>query len=422
MKKRLLSIIIFGLTLLGTIRSPLGDAQASATATGSVTTTTTQTVEIDGIKVPIPTQNTTTVVNGTTVPNPTTVTPAVTAPTATTKPAANGIIPPDIGKTVGTTAQGIVTTTVTNAGTGAIQSGERSLTTTATQQTAEISNTLNKIPFVGGIANGLMKEKIAAGIGDLSKIATTKFTEMMNDPKNPLGEIGKTIAGFFGGGDSGNPNNASSQATAQTTAIAATTDSYGKGAIQAATILAKQANPNIGSINTSLASTTPASDIASTVTNTQAQQDVAKIAINTNPANGSLTQLDAISATSSKVIAESANGVSGQAALRSRVLGSGLNAAGMQYQAAQTYDNSLDQLNAISQQLGQHGAISAESVRIAAEQRTLTAAQLSQASTDATARIRRQETEDRSNQRLTDEVQNTNSIIQGMSGAVKPKK
>jgi hypothetical protein len=93
----------------------------------------------------------------------------------------------------------------------------------------------------------------------------------------------------------------------------------------------------------------------------------------------------------------------------------------MQYQAAQTYDNSLDQLNAISQQLGQQGAINAEGVRIAAEQRTLSAAQLSQASTDATARIRRQETEDRASQRLTDEVQNTNSIIQGMVGAVKPK-
>ncbi len=402
------------LTLLGTIRS--------AAATGSVTTTTTQTVEIDGIKVPIPTQNTTTVVNGTTVPNSTTVTPTVTAPTATTKPSTNGgIIPPEVGTTVGTAAQGIVTTTVTNAGTGAIQSGDRTLTTAANQQTAGISATLNKIPFVGGMANGLMQQKIAAGIGDLSKIATTKFTEMMNDPKNPLGGIGKTIAGFFGGGDSGNPNNANSQTAAQTTAIEATTDSYGKGATQAATILSKQANPNIGSINTTLASTTPASDISSTVTNTQAQQDVAKIAVNTNPANGSLTQLDAISATSSKVIAESANGVSGQAALRSRVLGSGLNAAGMQYQAAQTYDNSLDQLNAISQQLGQHGAISAESVRIAAEQRTLTAAQLSQASTDAAARIRHQETEDRASQRLTDEVQNTNSIIQGMVGVVKPK-
>ncbi len=414
MNKRLLSIVIAVLTFLGTIRS--------AAATGSVTTTTTQTVEIDGIKVPIPTQNTTTVVNGTTVPNPATVTPSVTAPTATTKPSTNGgIIPPEVGTTVGTAAQGIVTTTVTNAGTGAIQSGERTLTTVATQQTAEISNTLNKIPFVGGMANGLMQQKIAAGIGDLSKIATTKFTEMMNDPKNPLGGIGKTIAGFFGGGDSGNPNNANSQTAAQTTAIEATTDSYGKGATQAATILAKQANPNIGSINTTLASTTPASDIASTVTNTQAQQDVAKIALNTNPANGSLTQLDAISTTSSKVIAESANGVSGQAALRSRVLGSGLNAAGMQYQAAQTYDNSLDQLNAISQQLGQHGAISAESVRIAAEQRTLSAAQLAQSSTDAAARIRRQETEDRASKRLTDEVQNTNSIIQGMVGAVKPK-
>jgi hypothetical protein len=394
----------------------------SAAAAGSVTTTNTSTVEIDGIRVPIPPQNTTTVVNGTTVPNATTVTPSVAAPTPTATPKTNSPIRSGVGNTVGTAAQGIVTTTVTNAGTGAIQSGERTLTTTATQQTAGISATLNKIPFVGGMANGLMQQKIAAGIGDLSKIATTKFTEMMNDPKNPLGGIGKTIAGFFGGGDSGNPNNANSQAAAQNTAIQNTTDSYGKGATQAATILSKQTNPNIGSINTTLASTTPDSDISSTVTNTQAQQDVAKIAVNTNPANGSLTQLDAISATSSRAIAESANGVSGQAALSSRVLGSGLNAAGMQYQAAQTYDNSLDQLNSIGQQLGQQGAINAEGVRIAAEQRTLSAAQLAQSSTDATARIRRQETEDRSNQRLTDEVQNTNSIIQGMVGVVKPKK
>ena len=415
MKKRLLSIIIFGLTLLGTIRPAQGSASLSASATGSVTTTTTQTVEIDGIRVPIPPQNTTTVVNGTTVPNTTTV----TAPTATTTPPTNGIIPPDAGTTVGTAAQGIVTTTVTNAGTSAIQSGDRTLTTAATQQTAGISATLNKIPFVGGIANGVMQQKIAAGIGDLTTMASTAFTNLMNDPNNPLGGIGKTIAGFFGGNSS--PNTATAQATAQQTAIKTITDSYGQGATQAATILSKQTNPNIGSIDTALANTTPASDISSTVTNIQAQQAVAKIAVNTNPANGSLTQLDAISATSSKVIAESANGVSGQAALQSRVLGANLNAAGMQYQAAQTYDNSLDQLNTISKQIGQQGAINAEGVRIAAEQRTLSAAQLSQASTDAAARIRRQETEDRASQRLTDEVQNTNSIIQGMVGAVKPK-
>jgi hypothetical protein len=412
MNKRLLSIIIAGLTLLANIRA--------ASAAGNSAADTTRTIQVDGINIPIPPQTTAPTVNRTTVPSSTTVTPPVTAPTATT-PRANGIIPPGVGTTVGTAAQGIVTRTVTTAGTNAIQSGNQTLTNTAAQQTAGISATLSKIPLVGGMANGVMQQKIAAGISDLTTMANKAFTNLMNDPKNPLGGIGKTIAGFFGGGNDGNPNNANSQATAQATAIQATTDNYGRGATQAATILAKQANPNIGNINTALASTTPASDISSAVTNTQAQQDVAKIAVNTNPANGSLNQLDSISATSSKVIAESANGVSGQAALQSRVLGANLNAAGMQYHAAQTYDNSLDQLNAISQQIGQHGAISAEGIRIAAEQRTLSAAQLSQASTDATARIRRQETEDRASQRLTDEVQNTNSIIQGMVGAVKPK-
>ena len=396
---------MFGLTLLVNIRA--------ASATGSVTTTNTQTVEIDGIKIPIPPQNTTTVVNGTTIPNQTTVTPSVTAPTT------NGI-PPGVGTTIGTAAQGMVTKTVTTAGTDAIESGNKTLTTAAAQQTAGISGTLSKIPFIGGMANGLMQQKIAAGIGDLNKIATTKFTEMMNDPNNPLGGIGKTIAGFFGGGDGGNPNNANSQTAAQTTAIETTTDNYGKGATQAATILSKQVNPNIGNINTGLANTTPTSDISSTVTNTQAQQDVAKIAVNTNPANGSLTQLDAISATSNKVIAESANGVSGQAALQSRVLGANLNAAGIQYQAAQIYDNSLDQLNAISQQIGQQGAINAESVRIAAEQRTLAAAQLAQSADDAKARIRKEEDEVEQNQRTQDNIFNGQAMISGMVGVQKP--
>jgi hypothetical protein len=257
MNRRLLSIIIAGLTLLANIRA--------ASAAGNSAADTTRTIQVDGINIPIPPQTTAPTVNRTTVPSSTTVTPPVTAPTATTL-RANGIIPPGVGTTVGTAAQGIVTRTVTTAGTNAIQSGNQTLTNTAAQQTAGISATLSKIPVVGGMANGVMQQKIAAGISDLTTMANKAFTNLMNDPKNPLGGIGKTIAGFFGGGNDGNPNNANSQATAQATAIQATTDSYGKGATQAATILAKQTNPNIGNINTALAGTTPASDISSAVT------------------------------------------------------------------------------------------------------------------------------------------------------------
>ena len=65
----------------------------------------------------------------------------------------------------------------------------------------------------------------------------------MNDPNNPLGGIGKTIAGFFGI-ENRSPNTATTQATAQQMAIKTITDSYGQGATQAATILSKQVNPN----------------------------------------------------------------------------------------------------------------------------------------------------------------------------------
>jgi hypothetical protein len=213
MKKQLFMTIVAGLTFLSTARS--------ASATGTVTTTTN--VQIDGTNVPISTQNqNTTTVNGATVP-----------PTATVTPA-NSIIPPGLGTTVGTTVQGTVNNTVTTAGNGTIQGANTTLTTAATQQTAGISATLSKIPFVGGMANGLMQQKIAAGIGDLSKMATVKFTEMMNDPNNPLGGIGKTIAGWFGGG-----NPAQTAQDAQQKAQDKTVADYQQGATDATTQMSK---------------------------------------------------------------------------------------------------------------------------------------------------------------------------------------
>jgi hypothetical protein len=221
MKKQLFMTIVAGLTFLGTARS--------ASATGTVTTTTN--VQIDGTNVPISTQNqNTTTVNGATVPPTTTVTPSAITPTAP----ANSIIPPGLGTTVGTTVQGTVNNTVTTAGNGTIQGANTTLTTAATQQTAGISAALNKIPFVGGMANGLMQQKIAAGIGDLSKMATVKFTEMMNDPNNPLGGIGKTIAGWFGGG-----NPAQTAQDAQQKAQDKTVADYQQGATDATTQMSK---------------------------------------------------------------------------------------------------------------------------------------------------------------------------------------
>ena len=108
MNKRLVSIIS-GLTLLGTIQS--------ASATSNVTATNTPT--------------------------------SVTAPTVTVNQT-SGEISPDVGTTIGTAAQGIMTNTVTTAGTNAIQSGNRTLTTAAAQQTAGISAALSKIPFCWG--------------------------------------------------------------------------------------------------------------------------------------------------------------------------------------------------------------------------------------------------------------------------------
>ena len=218
----------------------------------------------------------------------------------------------------------------------------------------------------------------------------------------------------------GNPNTASTQAAAQTAAINSAVASYQTGASQAAAMLAGQSNPNIGSIQTGLANTTPAGNIGTTLANVQGQQAVASIALNSNPTNGSLSQLDAIASSSNQVVAQSANGIAGQADLQSRVSASSLNAAGMQTQATKTYDNSLDQLNAISQQIGQQGAINAESVRIAAEQRTLAAAQLTQSASDAKARIRKEEDEANQNQQIQNNVFNGQAMISGMVGVQRP--
>jgi hypothetical protein len=402
MKKQLFMTIVAGLTLLGTARS--------ASATGTVTTTTN--VQIDGTNVSVPTNQNTTTVNGATVPPTTTVTPSTTAPTTP----ANSIIPPGLGTTVGTTVQGTVNNTVTTAGTGAIQSGNTTLTTAATQQTAGISAALNKIPFVGGMANGLMQQKIAAGIGDLSKMATVKFTEMMNDPNNPLGGIGQTIAGWFGGG-----NPAQTAQDAQQKAQDKTVADYQQGATDATTQMSKASKDQVEATERLLqANAGQTGDVGTTTAYVSGAKQVADLAMNANPASGNLTDKSAVDVKATQAIAESANGVAGQAALNSRVVNTAVNVAGMQSDASKTVDNSLDQLNIISGQLAKQGDINGEAVRIAAEQRTIAAAQLAQNGSDADARVRKEREEQRQKDYLLVNRTYNRGIVAGLTGAVKP--
>jgi hypothetical protein len=402
MKKQLFMTIVAGLTLLGTARS--------ASATGNVTTTTN--VQIDGTNVSVPTNQNTTTVNGATVPPTTTVTPSTTAPTTP----ANSIIPPGLGTTLGTTVQGTVNTTVTTAGTGAIQSGNTTLTTAATQQTAGISAALNKIPFVGGMANGLMQQKIAAGIGDLSKMATVKFTEMMNDPNNPLGGIGQTIAGWFGGG-----NPAQTAQDAQQKAQDKTVADYQQGATDATNQMSKASKDQLEATERLLqANAGQTGDVGTTTAYVSGAKQVADLAMNANPASGNLTDKSAVDVKATQAIAESANGVAGQAALNSRVVNTAVNVAGMQSDASKTVDNSLDQLNIISGQLAKQGNINGEAVRIAAEQRTIAAAQLAQNGSDADARVRKEREEQRQKDYLLVNRTYNRGIVAGLTGAVKP--
>jgi hypothetical protein len=402
MKKQLFMTIVAGLTLLGTARS--------ASATGTVTTTTN--VQIDGTNVSVPTNQNTTTVNGATVPPTTTVTPSTTAPTTP----ANSIIPPGLGTTVGTTVQGTVNNTVTTAGTGAIQSGNTTLTTAATQQTAGISAALNKIPFVGGMANGLMQQKIAAGIGDLSKMATVKFTEMMNDPNNPLGGIGQTIAGWFGGG-----NPAQTAQDAQQKAQDKTVADYQQGATDATNQMSKATKDQLEATERLLqANAGQTGDVGTTTAYVSGAKQVADLAMNANPASGNLTDKSAVDVKATQAIAESANGVAGQAALNSRVVNTAVNVAGMQSDASKTVDNSLDQLNIISGQLAKQGDINGEAVRIAAEQRTIAAAQLAQNGSDADARVRKEREEQRQKDYLLVNRTYNRGIVAGLTGAVKP--
>lgn len=397
-----------GLTLLSTARSAAANPPVPA-ATGTVTTNTS--VQVNGTNVPASTQNSnTTTVNGTTVPS----TAAVTT-TGTIAPA-NSIIPPGLGTTVGTTVQGTVNNTVTTAGTGKIQDANTTLTTAATQQTAGISATLSKIPFVGGLANGLMGQKIAAGIGDLTKMANTGFTNLMNDPNNPLGGIGKTIAGWFGGG-----NPAQTAQDAQQKAQDKTVADYQQGATDTATQMSKATKDQLEATERLLqANAGQTGDVSTTTAYVSGAKQVADLAMNANPASGNLTDKSAVDVKATQAIAESANGVAGQAALNSRVVNTAVNVAGMQSDASKTVDNSLDQLNIISGQLAKQGDINGEAVRIAAEQRTLLAAQLAQNGSDADARVRKEREEQRQKDYLLVNRTYNRGIVAGLTGAVKP--
>jgi hypothetical protein len=391
MKKRLFSILAAGLTFVGTARS--ASASPGLTPTPSVT--------VNGQTIPVPALDP---ITGKPVAVTSIVTPSIT-PTALTAPTNSPI-------------QSSITSTINAPVGNLIQDASSSLT----QQASGITSTLSNIPLIGNQINSTIQTQISSGIDGLKTLATQGFNDLIAN--SPIGALSSSINGLlsslgFGGGNS-SPNTASNQAAAQTAAINATVDSYQTGANQAAAVLAGQTNPDIGSIQTGLANTNPAGNIGTTLANVQGQQAVANIALNNSPSTGTLSQLDAIASSSNQVVAQSANGVAGQADLQSRVSTSSLNAAGMQSQAAQTYDNSLDQLNAISQQIGQQGAINAESVRIAAEQRTLTAAQLAQSANDAKARIRKEEAEAEQNQRTQDNIFDGQAMISGMVGVRTP--
>lgn len=395
MKKRLFSILVAGLTLTSTPRP--ASAASGLTPNPNIT--------IDGQTIPVPATDPTT---GKPVATTSVPTPSIT-PTALTAPVSSPV-------------QSSITSAINAPVGNLIQNASSSLTNFAAQQTSGITSTLSNIPLVGSQINSAIGNQISAGIDSLTTVATKGFSDLIAN--SPLGALSSSIGGLlssfgFGGGNS-NPNTASTQAAAQTAAINSTVASYQTGANQAEAVLAGQSNADIGSIQTRLANTTPVGNIGTTVANVQGQQAVADIALNNNPSTGSLNKLDGITSTSNQVVAQSANGVAGQADLQSRVSASSLNAAGMQSQSAQTYDNSLDQLNAISQQIGQQGAINAESVRIAAEQRTLTAAQLAQSANDAKARIRKAEDEAEQNQRTQDNIFNGQAIISGMVGVQRP--
>ena len=407
MKKQLFLTIVSGLTLLSTARSAAANPPVPA-ATGTVTTNTS--VRVNDTNVPASTQNSnTTTVNETTVPSTAAVTTGTVAPT-------NSIIPPGLGTTVGTSVQDTVNTTVTTAGINTIQGANSTLTKTAAQQTAGATAALNKIPFVGGMANTYMQQKMAAGISDLTKMASTGFANMMNDPNNPLSGVGKMIAGFFGGGDSAqNSQNAQKQAQDKTIA------DYQQGVTDSATQMSKASKDQLDATERLLqANTGQTGDVGTTTAYVSGAKLAADTVLNANPASGNLTDKSAVDAKATQAIAESANGVAGQAALSSRVTNTAVNVAGMQNDATQTVDNSLDQLNIISKQLAKHGDISGEAVRIAAEQRTLAAAQLAQNGSDADARIRKERDEQRHKDYLLANRTYNRGVIAGLTGVVSP--
>ena len=78
-----------------------------------------------------------------------------------------------------------------------------------------------------------------------------------------------------------------------------------------------------------------------------------------------------------------------------------------------------DQLNIISGQLAKQGDINGEAVRIAAEQRTLLAAQLAQNGSDADARVRKEREEQRQKDYLLVNRTYNRGVIAGLTGAVK---
>jgi hypothetical protein len=398
MKKRLFLILATGLTLIGSARS--ASAVSSLPATPNVT--------IDNQAIPVPAIDPLT--GQPALPVATPVTSGSATPTALTAPAATGVSNPTSGAVLSN-----ITSAISSPVSSAIQTAGATLTNFAAQQTSGISN----LPLVGNQINSAIQQQISAGIGNLTTMATTGFANLLAN--TPLAGISSAIGSVLNslglGGGNSNPNTANAQAAAQNAAIQSTVASYQAGAAQAAATLARQATPDIGSIEIDLANLPPdGGNIATTVSNVQGQQAVAGITLNSNPSNGSLSQLDAISSSAHQVVAQSANGVAGQADLQSRVSKSSLNAAGMQSQGTQTFDNSLDQLNAISQQLGQQGGINAESVRIAAEQRTLTAAQLAQSANEAKARIRKEQGEEGEKQAIHDGVLNGRAALTGMVG------
>jgi hypothetical protein len=303
-----------------------------------------------------------------------------------------------------------------------IQAQTAGITTAVNQQASGITTGINNIPVVGNLLSPIVSQQLqqaeTTGIAYLTKTAMAGVGDFMTSSglSSMLGNIGggisQLIGGLFGGGNSA--QNAQQQAQSKTVA------DYQQGVTDAATEMSKASQDQLDATERLLQTNAgQTGDVGKTTAYVSGAKQAAEAMLKTNPASGNLTDKSAVDVKATQAIAESANGVAGQAALSSRVVNTAVNVAGMQSDANKTVDNSLDQLNIISGQLAKQGDINGEAVRIAAEQRTIAAAQLAQNGSDADARVRQEREEQRQKDYLLVNRTYNRGVIAGLTGAVK---